>query len=79
MVATGIEAAYFNAVGVGEYLGIVRPIPGDRDPGGTFKRQLDKIYQMVKRGTIPHIKRGRRLYFEKRVIDEWMREGMRTP
>ncbi|WP_271855125.1 helix-turn-helix domain-containing protein [Patiriisocius marinus] len=36
------------------------------------------IYQHTWAKKIPHIKRGKKLYFEKSKIDEWMREGTQT-
>ena len=70
-----VERAYLDVVGVGIYIGIIHAIPGDSHPDTTYRRQVDKIYQMVKRKQIPYIKRGRKLYFEKQAVDKWMREG----
>ncbi len=33
------------------------------------------IYQMTSKNSIPHIKRGRKLYFDKKQIDRWLEEG----
>lgn len=33
------------------------------------------IYGLVHKRKIPHAKRGKRLYFEKNAIDEWIKNG----
>ena len=33
------------------------------------------IYQMTMKNTIPHIKRGRKLFFDKQRIDQWLEDG----
>jgi excisionase family DNA binding protein len=35
------------------------------------------IYQKTHARSIPHIKRGKKLYFEKSKIDDWLIEGRR--
>lgn len=35
----------------------------------------NSIYQKTSKNEIPHIKRGRKLFFEKSQIDKWLEEG----
>jgi excisionase family DNA binding protein len=35
------------------------------------------IYNLVSKGEIPHIKRGKKLRFEPEMIDKWLKEGRR--
>jgi excisionase family DNA binding protein len=35
----------------------------------------NSIYQLTSKNLIPHIKRGRKLFFEKVQIDNWLEEG----
>ena len=74
MIVPGtIEQEYLDVADAGRYIGVAKAIPGDKDPEGTLKRQLQRIYTMVYRKQIPYLKRGKRVYFEKRALDEWMR------
>jgi excisionase family DNA binding protein len=68
------EPFYMDVEAVGIYLGIVKDIRGDPNPVATRRRQLMRIYMMVHRRQIPHHKVGRRLLFDKREIDAWIRE-----
>ena len=71
------ESEYFDILEAGEYIGIVRPIANDPDPVRTLKRQLDRMYHMVARRTIPHTKIGKRVFFVRTELDKWMRSGAR--
>ena len=66
------DAQYFEIAEAGKYLGIVKSIRDDPDPEKTLKRQLQRIYHMARRGRIPHTKVGKRLFFSRRALDEWM-------
>jgi len=33
------------------------------------------VYQMTSKNKIPHFKRGRKLFFEKTLIDKWLEDG----
>jgi excisionase family DNA binding protein len=80
MMQPGLQQAeYFDITQAGEYIGIVKSIKGDTDPVATLRRQQQRIYLMVHRGTIPYIKIGSRLYFEKAALDAWMRSGAHQP
>ena len=35
----------------------------------------NSIYQLTSKNKIPHFKRGRKLFFEKVMIDQWLEEG----
>ena len=35
----------------------------------------NSIYQLTSKNLIPHLKRGRKLFFEKTLIDSWIEEG----
>jgi len=35
----------------------------------------NSIYQMTSKNRLPHIKRGRRLFFDKTKIDQWLEDG----
>ena len=61
----------------GQYLGIVRAIPGDPDPKATLRRQLQRIYTMIYRKQIPYLKLGKRIFFSKTAIDAWMQSCAR--
>lgn len=38
-------------------------------------RTKSSIYSLVHKRKIPHIKRGKRLYFDKAKIEEWLKDG----
>ena len=38
---------------------------------------VSSVYGLVHRKLIPHVKRGKRLIFEKQVIIEWLKSGRR--
>ncbi|CQR46588.1 Helix-turn-helix domain protein [Paraliobacillus sp. PM-2] len=38
----------------------------------------DTIYDLVREGTLPHIRFGRKILFSKEAIDEWVREKAST-
>ena len=59
----------------GVYIGVVKVISGDPDPGRTRRRQKQQMYTMVYRGTIPYHKRGKRVFFDRDELDQWMRSG----
>lgn len=66
---------YFDIEEAGQHLGIVKPLPGDPHPAKTHKRQIMRLYMMVHRRQIPHIHIGKRLFFEKKALDAWMRKN----
>jgi hypothetical protein len=70
-----VQAAYFDILAAGEYLGIVKEVRGDTDPVRTQKNQLQRMYWLVRSKQIPYIKRGTRIFFEKAELDTWMRSG----
>jgi excisionase family DNA binding protein len=80
MMQPGLQQAeYFDITQAGEYIGIVKSIKGDTDPARTLKKQVQRIYLMVHRGTIPYNKIGSRIFFSKQALDEWMRSGAHQP
>ncbi len=40
-----------------------------------IKRSKPSIYSLVHKRKIPHIKRGKRLYFEWSKIEKWLKDG----
>ena len=40
-----------------------------------LKLQISTLYEKTATRTIPHFKKGNRLYFRKKDLDEWLREG----
>jgi excisionase family DNA binding protein len=73
MLPGSVAPEYFNLVQAGEYVGIIHPIRNDPDPHRTFDQQRQRIYQMVRRKTIPCHRVGKRLYFVRQELDAWIR------
>lgn len=48
-----------------------------RQLSGYIELAVPTIYNLVSKGEIPHIKRGKKLRFEQEKIDEWLKEGRR--
>ena len=55
---------WFTMDGIRVYLG---------DEENPIPRQT--IYEWTRKGKIPHSKKGKRLYFSKRAIDQWLSGG----
>ena len=70
-----IDQEYMDIADAGRYIGIVKAIAGDPDPARTLRRQLQRLYHMVHRKTIPFYKKGKQLYFSKTALDDWMQSG----
>ena len=40
-----------------------------------LKLKVNTLYEKTCRKTIPHLKKGNKLYFSKAVLDKWIKEG----
>ncbi|MEI6049368.1 MAG: helix-turn-helix domain-containing protein [Bacteroidota bacterium] len=47
------------------------------DVSGKLDLTIGSIYNMTSKQEIPHFKRGKRIYFDKVEIDEWIRNDRR--
>ena len=46
-----------------------------RDAAGYLSLTERALYHRVERRTVPYIKRGHRVWFDRFALDRWMREG----
>lgn len=44
-----------------------------------IRKKPQAIYRMTGKGEIPHSKKGKRLYFDKNAIDEWLMSNNTSP
>ena len=68
---------WLNLEQAGRYLGRVYEIPNDPDPEKTRKKQLNNVYMLAYRGTIPSHKLGRQMVFRQSELDRSLSPGGR--
>ena len=74
MVPGAVEIEYMDVATAGRYLGNLTV--GPESPH--YRKQLQRIYTMIYRKQIPYLKKGKRIFFSKRALDEWMQSSARA-
>ncbi|MDZ4746500.1 MAG: helix-turn-helix domain-containing protein [bacterium] len=55
-----------------------RPFLSAQQAADLIQVELSTLYAYTSRREIPHIKRGGKLYFDREVLIQWVREGTRN-